>query len=163
HPHVRARILLLDRVVSLVEEGIDVAVRIGQLPDSALLATAVGSVRRVVVASPSYLARHGRPRSPADLARHRCIASTAVTPDDSWSFGDRTGGRAKRVKIDPIVTINVAGAAIGSAVGHVGITCALSYQVAEHLESGALVRLLGAFEPPPMPVHIVYPPIAVRM
>jgi DNA-binding transcriptional LysR family regulator len=162
HPSVRAYLLLLDRVVSLVEEGVDVAVRIGHLPDSALLAVAVGNVRRMVIASPTYVARHGRPRAPQDLARHRCIASTAVTPHDSWSFGARKGARAKRVRIDPVLSVNVAGAAIHSALDGIGITCALSYQVAEHLERGALVRLLAAFEPPPMPVHIIYPTTSAR-
>jgi DNA-binding transcriptional LysR family regulator len=162
HPSVRARLLLLDRVVGLVEEGVDVAVRIGHLPDSALLATLVGSVRRVVVASPSYLAANGHPRAPRDLGKHRCIASTAVTPLGSWSFGAGKGARAKRVRIDPVLSVNVAGAAIRSALTGIGITCALSYQVAEHLESGALIRLLARFEPPPMPVHIVYPATGAR-
>jgi DNA-binding transcriptional LysR family regulator len=162
HPNVRARLLLVDRVVSLLEEGIDVAVRIGHLPDSALLTTAVGAVRRVVVASPDYLARHGRPKVPSALAEHRCIASTGVTPHAAWSFGGRKGERAKRVRIDPVLSVNVVHAAIGSALDGAGITCALSYQVAEHLERGALVRLLPTFEPPPVPVHIVYPSTGAR-
>lgn len=161
-PGVRARLLLLDRVVSLVEEGVDVAVRIGHLPDSALLATSVGSVRRVVVASPKYLERHGRPKAPSDLADHRCIASTAITPHDSWSFAGRSGSRAKRVKVAPVLSVNVVDAAIRSALSGLGITCALSYQVAEHVAKGALVRLLPMFEPPPMPVHIIRPASSAR-
>jgi DNA-binding transcriptional LysR family regulator len=163
HRGVRAHLLLLDRVVSLVEEGVDIAVRIGHLPDSALLATSVGQVSRVVVASPEYLKRHGRPKTPADLARHRCIASTALTPHDSWSFGAGNGGRARQVRVDPALSVNVAAAAIGSAVSGIGITCALSYQVAEQLERGALVRLLVGFEPPPMPVHLLCPPTGARI
>lgn len=162
YPHVRARLLLLDRIVSVVEEGIDVAVRIGHLADSALVATAVGSVRRVVVASPSYLRRHGRPRSPADLASHRVVATTSVTPHDAWTFAGGEGGRALRVKVDPILSVNVVDAAIRSTLSGVGVTCALSYQVAEPLASGALVRLLPAFEPPPVPVHIVRPASSAR-
>jgi DNA-binding transcriptional LysR family regulator len=162
HPGVRARLVLLDRVVSLVEEGFDVAVRIGHLPDSALLATAVGKVRRVVIASPAYLARHGRPKAPADLAAHRCIASTAVTPHDAWTFGAGKRKRARRVHIEPVLDVNVADAAIRSAIDGIGITCALSYQVADHLDRGALVRLLAAYEPPPLPVHIIYPATSAR-
>jgi DNA-binding transcriptional LysR family regulator len=163
HASVRARLLLLDRVVSIVDEGVDVAIRIAHLPDSALIATAVGSVRRVVVASPEYLARQGRPKAPADLVAHRCIASTAVTPSDVWTFGARKEGeRAKRVHVFPALSVNLADAAIRSAIGGAGITCALSYQVAEHLASGALVRLLAAFEPPAVPVHIVYPTTSAR-
>jgi DNA-binding transcriptional LysR family regulator len=162
HADVRARFVLLDRVVSVVEEGIDVAVRIEHLPDSALVATAVGTVRRVVVASPEYLARRGRPRAPSDLPGHRCIASTAVTPNDTWTFGARAGGeRAKQVRVTPTLSVNVADAAIRAAASGVGITCALSYQVAEHLGSGALVRLLQGFEPP-LPVHLAYPATSAR-
>jgi DNA-binding transcriptional LysR family regulator len=163
HAGVRARLLLLDRVVNLVDEGVDVAVRIAHLPDSALIATALGSVRRLVVASPEYIARHGRPKAPADLADHRCIASASITPSDSWSFGARAEGeRAKQVRVHPVLSVNVADAAIRAAVSGVGITCALSYQVTEHLASGALVRLLAAFEPPPLPVHLVYPTTTAR-
>lgn len=162
HASVRVRLLLLDRVVSLIEEGVDVAVRIGHLPDSALLATAVGDVRRVVVASPAYLKKWGRPKAPQDLAQHRCISSTAVTPHDSWSFGPARGTRGRRVKLDPVLTTNVVSAAVRSALDGIGITSALSYHVAEHLESGALVRLLPQFEPPPMPVHLIYAATAAR-
>jgi DNA-binding transcriptional LysR family regulator len=163
HPGVRARLLLLDRVVGIIDEGVDVAVRIAHLPDSALIATAAGSVRRMLVASPEYLERHGRPRTPSDLAAHRCIASTAVTPSDVWTFGvRREGARAKHVRITPVLSVNLAEAAIRSAQSGIGITCALSYQVSEQLSSGALVRLLGAFEPRPVPVHLVYPATSAR-
>jgi DNA-binding transcriptional LysR family regulator len=163
HRAVRVRLMLLDRVVSVVDEGVDVAVRIAHLPDSALVATALGAVRRVVVASPRYLARHGRPKSPADLAAHRCIASTSLTPSDMWSFGARRdGARATQVRIEPILSVNVADGAIGAALGGLGITCALSYQVRPAVRSGALVALLVAFEPPPLPVHLVYVASAAR-
>ncbi len=163
HPGVRVRLLLLDRLVNIVDEGIDVAVRIAHLPDSSLVATAVGSVRRVLVASPRYVDRHGRPKRPADLNGHRCIAFTALTPSDSWTFGPgRRGRRARHVHVAPIMSVNVADAAIHAALDGLGVTCALSYQVAEHLESGALVRLLSAFEPPPLPVQLVYPASSAR-
>jgi DNA-binding transcriptional LysR family regulator len=160
---VRTRLVLLDRVVSVVEEGVDVAVRIAHLPDSSLVATGLGCVRRVVVASPAYLERHGRPRRPADLAAHRCIASTAVTPSDTWTFGARREGeRPKHVRVRPVSSVNVAEPAIHSALEGAGVACALSYQVKEHLAAGTLVRLLGAFEPPPVPVHLVYPAASAR-
>jgi DNA-binding transcriptional LysR family regulator len=163
HASVRARLMLLDRVVSIVDEGVDVAIRIAHLPDSALMAAALGEVRRVIVASPEYLARHGRPRAPADLAAHRCVACTAITPSDVWTFGARKEGeRAKQVRVTPALSINVADAAIRSALSGVGVACALSYQVIEHLASGALVRLLAAFEPPAVPVHLVYPASSAR-
>ena len=163
HGEVRARLLLLDRVVSVVDEGVDVAVRLAHLPDSALVATAVGTVRRVVVASREYIARHGRPKAPSDLAAHRCIASTAITPNDTWTFGTRREGeRAKQVRVTPVFSVNVADAAIRAAMNGVGVTCALSYQVREHPGAGALVPLLAAFEPPPLPVHLVYPATSAR-
>jgi DNA-binding transcriptional LysR family regulator len=163
HPTVHARLLLLDRVVSVVDEGIDVAIRIAHLPDSALLAIGVGTVRRVVVASPEYLRRSGRPKDPGALSDHRCVASTPITPTDVWTFAARAGSRTQtRVRVSPALTVNVADAAIRSAIQGVGVTCALSYQVAEHLTSGALVRILTQHEPPPLPVHVVYPATAAR-
>jgi DNA-binding transcriptional LysR family regulator len=150
-------------VVSVVEEGVDVAVRIAHLPDSALVATALGKVRRLVVASPAYLARHGRPKTPADLAAHRCVASTALTPSDTWSFGARREGeRGKHVRVSPVLSVNVTEVAVRAALEGVGVTCALSYLVHDALRSGALVALLGAFEPPPVPVHLVYPSANAR-
>ncbi|HTQ06097.1 MAG TPA: LysR substrate-binding domain-containing protein [Polyangiaceae bacterium] len=162
HRSVRGRLLLLDRVVSLVEEGVDVSVRIGHLPDSALIAIDVGRVRRVLVASPAYLARHGRPKTPQDLTGHRLIAATSVTPHDSWSFSGKAGARALRVRVDPLLTVNVPDAAIRSAATGIGIACVISYQVTEQLATGSLVRLLTAFEPPPLPVHLLYPASSAR-
>ncbi len=133
YPDVRVRLLLLDRVVNVLDEGVDVAVRIAHLPDSALVATAVGAVRRIVCASPGYLARHGKPREPRDLPQHRCIRCTAITPSETWSFGPgRDGGRAKQVKVEAALTVNTAEAAIGT-----------------------LTALLTAYEPDSLPVHLV--------
>lgn len=162
YPEARARLLLLDRLVHLVDEGIDVAVRIAHLPDSALVATAVGEVRRIVCASPAYLAAHGRPRAPADLASHRCIAFTGATPGDVWTFGGASK-RTSQVRVRPVLSVNVAGAAIASAIDGVGVVAALSYQVKDALGSGALVRLLPAFEPAPLPVHLVYPAASAQV
>ena len=156
HPDVRVRLLLLDRVVSLIDEGIDVAVRFAHLPDSALVATAIGTVRRVVCASPAYLARHGKPSEPRDLAAHRCISFSALTPSATWSFGPGPeGGRAKQVKVDAVLTVNTAEAAIASAIEGQGITCAVSYQVAAAVRAGTLKELFTAYEPDPLPVHLV--------
>jgi DNA-binding transcriptional LysR family regulator len=161
-PKVQARLLLLDRVVNLLEEGMDLAVRLGQLPDSSLVAVTLGSVRHVVVASPSYLQQHGRPKRPSDLASHRCIVATALAPQDSWSFGARAGGRPRRVRIRPVLSVNVVDAAIRAALGGLGITSVLSYQVAEQLAQGTLVRLLTTFEPAPVPVQLVYSAASAR-
>jgi DNA-binding transcriptional LysR family regulator len=155
---VRVRLSLLDRVVNLVDEGIDLAVRIAHMPDSALIATKLGEVRRLVCASPKYLARHARPRAPRELGAHRCIAFSALTPTDTWTFGaGRGGGRSIHVKVRPGLIVNSAEAAIGSAIDGWGITCVLSYQAAAALREGRLVRLLEAHEGAPVPVHLVYP------
>jgi DNA-binding transcriptional LysR family regulator len=156
NPGVRVRLLLLDRVVNLLDEGIDAAIRIAHLPDSALLATNVGETRRIVCASPAYLARHGKPGEPRALAEHRCISFSALTPNETWSFGPGPeGGRAKQVRIEPVLTVNTAEAAIASALEGQGVTCALSYQVTAQLRAGTLTALLTAYEPDPLPVHLV--------
>jgi DNA-binding transcriptional LysR family regulator len=116
YPDVRARLLLLDRVVNVIDEGVDVAVRIAHLPDSALVATPVGEVRRVVCASPAYLAAHGTPRDPAELGGHRCIAFTSLTPSDVWTFAGSEGGRLRQVRVQSVMAVNLAEAAIGAAV-----------------------------------------------
>jgi DNA-binding transcriptional LysR family regulator len=157
HEHVRVRLLLLDRIVNVVDEGVDVAVRIGDLPDSALLASAVGHVRRVVVASPDYLARHGTPEVPAELARHRCISLASLTAGDVWSFA---GG--KHVTVKPVLQVNLADAAIASARAGLGVVSVLSYQVASLVRGGELVRVLAPHEPPPVPVQLVHPGASVR-
>ena len=155
YPQVTVSVLMLDRVVSLVEEGIDVAVRIGALPDSSLLARRIGSVRRMLVASPDYLARRGTPGAPSDLRQHAVIAFTGLMPNREWRFGSGQG--LKSVTLDPVIEINDAQAAIDAAeLGH-GITVALSYMVHDKIRAGKLVEVLGAVAPPPRPVHLVYP------
>jgi DNA-binding transcriptional LysR family regulator len=149
HAEVRARVVLVDHVVHLVDADIDVAVRIGALPDSELLASRVGEVRRIACASPAYLALRRAPRQPAELDRPACIAFTQLV-GDTWTFA------RERVAIAPRLTVNTADAAIASARAGHGITCVLSYQVAADLRAGTLVRVLEAHEPPAMPVHLVY-------
>jgi DNA-binding transcriptional LysR family regulator len=144
------RLSLVDRVVDVIEEGIDVAIRIADLADSSLVAARIGEVRRVACASPAYLKEHAAPRAPADLARHQLIAFSQLTPTDTWTFG------ARRVAVRPRLSVNTAEAAIASALAGGGITCVLSYQIDAELRAGRLVRVLASHEPPPVPVHAVY-------
>lgn len=150
NPEVQARLLLLDRVVSLIDEGVDVAIRIAHLPDSSQVATKVGEVSRIVCASPGYLAKHARPKEPADLTAHTCIGF-AQAAHDTWQF------KGKQIKLRPRLCVTTADAAIDSALEGHGITRVLSYQVARELKDGQLVRLLRAFEPEPLPIHVVCP------
>lgn len=154
-PRVTASLLLLDRVVNLVEEGVDVAVRIGHLPHSNLVATRVGAVHRVLVASPDYLSRRGAPASPADLRLHSVIALTGLMPNREWRF--QNGPKPGSVILQPRLEITDAAAAIQAAeTGH-GIATALSYMVSDQIRDGRLAPVLDEFTPPPQPVHLVYP------
>lgn len=154
YPEVEVSALFLDRVVNLVEEGIDVAVRIGHLPDSSLKALRVGQVRRVLCASPEYLAKHGVPRHPDDLLRHTIVAASGVTPRVEWKFGavdDPT-----TVRLRPRLTVTSNDAAIAAVVMGLGICRLLSYQVADELAAGRLKIVLADFEEAPWPVHLVH-------
>ncbi|PIW30076.1 MAG: LysR family transcriptional regulator [Rhodospirillales bacterium CG15_BIG_FIL_POST_REV_8_21_14_020_66_15] len=155
HPRVSASVLLLDRVVNLVEEGIDVAVRIGHLPDSSLIAKRIGAVRRVLVASPDYIARRGAPVSPSDLRLHSMISFTGLMPNREWRF--LNGQKQASVTLNPTVEINDAVAAIQAAREGHGITIALSYMVSDQIRDGTLVPVLDGFSMPPQPVQLVYP------
>jgi DNA-binding transcriptional LysR family regulator len=156
HPAATVQLLLLDRVVSLVEEGFDVALRLGRLPDSSLRAVRVGEVRRGVYASPEYLQANGTPRTPRALARHVCVACNAVTPvPDRWTF--ERDGRSFVVPVSAHLVVNTAEAAIDAALAGLGPTCVLSYQVDAHVLAGRLERILGAFEPRAVPVQVVIP------
>lgn len=158
HPALDVRLTLLDRVVALADEGIDVGVRIGALPDSALTARLVGHVRSVVCASPAYLRRHGVPRAPEDLREHLAIAFTGATPiPDRWSFPG-PGRRERGVAVRPRLTVNTAQAAIDAALAGLGLTRVMSYQVAELVAARHLRLVLTAFEPPAVPVHLVHLP-----
>lgn len=155
HRKLRAELLLSDRMINLVEDGVDVAVRIGHLPDSSDIARKVGAVRRVLVAAPAYLAAAGTPGSPGELRDHRLISFTALTAAHLWHFQHQ--GKAIEVEADPSYVSNSADAAIWHAAQGGGITMALSYQVADHLRDGRLKLLLPEFEPAPYPVQFVYP------
>jgi DNA-binding transcriptional LysR family regulator len=154
-PRVTASLLLLDRVVNLIEEGIDVAVRIAQLPDTTLIARRVGTVRRVLVASPAYLAERGTPETPDDLKAHDIIAFTGLLPGREWRFVD--GGRGAAVTLAPRLEVNDATAAIGGALRGGGITIALSYMVAQAIADARLSVVLDRYTPPAVPVQLVYP------
>ncbi|GAO01750.1 LysR family transcriptional regulator [Anaeromyxobacter sp. PSR-1] len=155
HPGVTASLVLVDRVVNLVEEGVDVAVRIGQLPDSDLVARRLGEIRRVLVASPAYLRTRGAPASPARLREHAVIAFTGLQAGREWSFSE--GGRRVGVAVVPRLVVNDALAALDAAEAGEGITVALSYLVAERIAAGRLVPVLGRFAPAPAPVQLVHP------
>lgn len=157
-PAVQVRLLLLDRTVNLIDEGIDVALRIAHLPDSSLIAVRVGEVRRVVCASPAYLKSKGRISSPADLAQHDIIALGDTAQNSTWSFpAGPDSKRLRKVKLNPRLFINTVEGAIGSAIEGHGVTRALSYQVQHEVRAGQLTLLLQEFEPPPLPVHLIVP------
>jgi len=154
YPEIDIRLALADHVVNLQEDQIDLAVRIGELPDSSLLATRVGSIRRVLCGSPAYFAEHGTPKKPGELSAHRCIAFEGLTSPDIWTFG--TGKSVVSVPVHSRLVVNTAEAAIDAAIANVGITRVLSYQVASAIGDGALVIALRAFEPAPLPVSLVF-------
>ncbi|RDJ21824.1 LysR family transcriptional regulator [Bosea caraganae] len=154
YPEIDIRLVLADRVVHLLEEHIDLAVRIGDLPDSSMVATRVGAVRRVVCASPAYLAARGVPKQPGELAGHDVVSFEGLTSASAWSFG---AGKAEvAVPVHSRLVVNTAEAAIDAAIAGVGLTSVLSYQAAEAVRAGRLDILLEAFEPPPWPVSLVY-------
>ena len=158
HPGARARVLLLNRVVDLVDEGIDVAVRLAPLPDSGIIGVRLGEVRKLVCASPAYLDKNGAPGTPADLARHVCIGQYEGNERELWRFADRSPsrGRAASVPVHPHIALNSAGAAVDAALRGSGICRPLSYQVVDHIAARRLVPLLAAYEPPPVPVHLLF-------
>ena len=156
HPDVDIRLEQTDRSVSLHEENFDLAVRIGALPDSSLIACRLGFVRQVVCASPDYLARKGVPERPDDLADHHCITFGNLMSPRHWRFGE---GRAEiSVQIRSRLVVNTAEAAIACAEAGLGLTRVLSYQIANAVNEGRLVTVLASFEPEPWPVSFVYPP-----
>jgi DNA-binding transcriptional LysR family regulator len=152
-PAVTVRLLLLDRVVSLVDEGIDLGIRLAPLPDSSLRAITAGAVRHALYASPDYLARHGVPTSPAQLAGHACISLDAVNPTaDRWSLGQPP----HTVTVRPRLVVNTAEAAVDAAIAGLGVTRVLSYQADAAVEAGRLQAILADCDTP-VPIHLVHP------
>lgn len=154
YPEVSAACWFLDRVVNMMDEGVDVAVRIGELPDSSMQATRVGSVRRVICAAPSYLERQGVPQIPDELAAHSIVSASGVTPAPEWRLVQ--DGAPRSVKLRPRLTTTSNDSAVAAALSGFGLTRLLSYQVAEHLREGRLQTVLSEFEPAVLPVHVVH-------
>ncbi|MBR1192270.1 LysR family transcriptional regulator [Bradyrhizobium sp. AUGA SZCCT0160] len=155
YPDVSAELRLSDRMINLVEEGVDLAVRIGHLPDSTLVARHVGEMRRIVVASKDYLKRRGEPKTPEAIATHDTIHFGAMSAAPDWRFA--VEGREIRVSSTPRFTSNSADAAIQYAEAGGGLTRVLAYQAADSLKAGRLRIVLAEFEQPALPIHIVYP------
>jgi len=153
YPRVRADVLMVDRIVNLVEEGFDIAVRIGHLPSSELSAVRIGQVRRVICGSPDYFAMRGRPQTPGDLAAHRVVSSGSTPPLNEWRFG--VDG-AQSLRVNPQLTVSSLAAAIDIARRGWGLCRVLSYQVGLDLESGTLQTVLEDHEPAPLPIHLVH-------
>ncbi len=155
HHALQIELLLLDRLVDVIDEGVDVAVRIGALADSSLVAIGVGETRRVVCASPAYLREAGAPREPADLTAHRCVNFAGLAPGAEWLFATSRGARG--VAIRPVLASNQIDVALDACLHGVGIGQFLGSQVQALLDAKRLTRVLGEFEPDATPVHLIYP------
>lgn len=153
HSQVMAELLFVDRVVNLVEEGLDAGVRIGHLPDSSLVAMPLGSVRRVICASPNYLRARGLPRRPEDVLAHRCVRFTGLAPISVWTFRSS----ARKFAVTSVLTCNQPEVAIEACARGLGLGLFLSYMVAPLVRTGRLKYVLEDFEPEPLPVQLVYP------
>jgi DNA-binding transcriptional LysR family regulator len=154
YPKTEVQALLLDRVVNLLEEGVDVGVRIGELPDSSFKALQVGHVRHVVCAAPSYLAKYGTPNTPEELEKHQIILASGVSPSSEWRF--TKDGAPFMMRIKPRLAVTSIHAAIDAAVSGFGITRLISYQIAPQLASGELKIVLSEYENKALPIHIVH-------
>jgi DNA-binding transcriptional LysR family regulator len=154
YPDVTVRLVLADILVDLVENHIDIAVRIGQLPDSSLVARRVGSLRWVVCASPDYLARRGTPQEPEELTAHECVAFEGLQQFRTWLFGPEP--RVQSIAIRPRFSVNTADAVIDGAVAGLGVARVMSYQAANAVGAGGLVPILEGSTPAPIPVHLVH-------
>lgn len=154
YPLLEAQTLFVDRVVNLMDEGLDVAIRIGDLPDSSLTAVRVGQIRRVVCASPEYINKNGLPQHPNDLSGHRLIQSLAMESSREWMFLEN--GNRISIPLNPRLRMNTNDAVIDLVVRGWGLSRLLSYQIAPDLAGGRLQIVLGAFELPPMPIHVLH-------
>lgn len=154
YPDIDVHLVLSDSVMSLIEEAIDVALRIGELPDSSLVARRVGTARRILCASPTYLAARGTPLNPEDLGRHDCISLPACVAPDIWSFV--RGNTEVAVPVRSRLVVGSADAALEAACAGLGITAAFSYHARAAVEAGALQIVLDDFQPAPRPINLVY-------
>ncbi|MGV6871895.1 LysR family transcriptional regulator [Pseudochelatococcus sp. B33] len=158
-PGTRVRVLLLNRMVDLVGEGVDVAIRLAELPDSSMTAVKVGEVRRLTCAAPDYLDARGRPGHPSDLVNHWCIGLNEAGAEELWRYRESASTRRVRsVRVTCRLALNSAAAAIEAAERGMGIVRPLSYQVERQITDGSLVSLLRDYEPEPIPVHLVFQP-----
>jgi len=155
YPEVDIDLRFADRVISLAEDGIDVALRIGELPDSSLVAIKLGVIRRVICASPAYLKKHGTPSRPDDLSRHNCVTFTSLGTPGEWTF--RQGRRTTRVPVRSRLSASSADAAAEAACEGLGVTQLLCYQATPSIRSKRLKLILRDFEPEPVPVSLVHP------
>jgi DNA-binding transcriptional LysR family regulator len=155
HPRISVSLIAVDRVTNIVEEGIDVAIRIGELPDSSLMAKRLGVVRRLFVASPEYLERRGTPMDPSELKLHSIIGFTGIMPSHDWHY--KHGKSRGHVQLHPRFEVNDATTALTAATAGEGITMALSYMIADEIRSGRLAPVLVDYLPPAEPIHLVYP------
>jgi DNA-binding transcriptional LysR family regulator len=164
HEQVAARLLMVNRLVDLIGEGVDLAVRLAPLPDSTMAAIKVGEVRTLLCASPEYLSRAGCPKTSRDLAAHDCIGLNAEGEAELWSFGFAAGERERlrSVRVRTRLSVNNAAAAIDAALRGHGLVRVRSYQVTGHLAGGHLVCVLPNLEPPPTPVNLVFQPDRAR-
>jgi DNA-binding transcriptional LysR family regulator len=153
YAQVTADLLFVDRVVNLVDEGLDAGVRIGHRRASSLIAVPLGSVRRVICASPAYLRARGSPRRPEEVAAHRCVRFTGLTPLSEWTF--RSG--ARKFAIASVLACNQPDVAIEACARGLGLGLFLSYMVAPLVHAGRLKYVLEDFEAEPLPIHLVYP------
>ncbi len=154
YPEISLDLVLTDRVVHLMDEHTDIAIRIGELPDSTLMAARVGAVRRVICASPAYLDTHGVPASPEDLARHECVTFEVLSSRRAWVFGSDKSELS--VPVHSRLAVNTAEAAIAAATLGVGLINVLSYQVADAIRENALRVVLESFESAPLPINLVH-------
>lgn len=154
YPQMQVDALFVDRVVNMIEENVDVAIRIGELPDSTYRAIKVGAVRRVLCASEEYLKTYGYPNKPEDLSQHKMILARGLNPTDEIRFLDH--GKEVGVRVKPYLSISDNDSAALAAQEGLGITRLLSYQVAEKLKEGALTIVLSEYEAPPVPIHVVH-------
>ena len=154
YPDISVRLVLADNVIDLVDTNVDVALRIGELPDSSLVATRLGAVGWVTCASPAYLAARGTPETPDELGEHDCIMFKGLSSNTAWNFG--RGKSAMALPVRPRLAVNTADGAIMAAIAGAGVTRVLSYQIAAALAAGALQRVLRPFEPEALPVHLVH-------
>ncbi|MCV6587348.1 MAG: LysR family transcriptional regulator [Marinibacterium sp.] len=153
YPDVSADVLMVDRIVNMVEEGFDIAVRIGPLPASGLSAVRVGSVRRVICGAPGYFDRHPAPQTPEDLPQHQIVSAAPVSPVADWRFG---ADLERSVRVRPRLVVSSVAAAIAVARRGWGLCRVLSYQIGPDLEAGTLQTVLDPFEPAPLPIHLVH-------